>query len=241
MMNVLNGDSNNESLCKMYLTEGLAAKTQRMINISGVDPVIRSQDVNSDAIKTLDVRKIADDWYMVSYLWNEKDNTTLTEIPLKVKNINGKCMIAYITPIENGVQYGDELFSCFENIKSCKIDNASGKLFIESFYKVYMATYCSMCKDVNAKLSALRLSNLSQTALEQFKKVELEKLDDGLNGYDLLINNFDFDCIWCESLKFVQLSNDNYQITYQVGVKMHKINIKIKYQDGRYLINNISF
>lgn len=241
MMNVLNGDSNNESLCKMYLTEGLVAKTQRMINISGVDPVIRSQDVSSDAIKTLDVRKIADDWYMVSYLWNEKDNTTLTEIPLKVKNINGKCKIAYITSIENGVQYGDELFSCFENIKSCKIDNASGKLFIESFYKVYIATYCSMRKDVSAKLSALRLSNLSQTALEQFKKVELEKLDDGLNGYDLLINNFDFDCIWCKSLKFVQLSNDNYQITYQVGVKMHKINIKIKYQDGRYLINNISF
>lgn len=94
---------------------------------------------------------------------------------------------------------------------------------------------------MNVKLSALRLSNLSQTALEQFKKVELEKLDDGLNGYDLLINNFDFDCIWCKSFKFLQLSNDNYQITYQVGVKIHKINIKIKYQDGRYLINNISF
>lgn len=241
MMNVLNGNSKNEALCETYLTDELSAKIQRMINVSGVDPIIRSQDVNSDAIKTLNVRKIADDWYMVSYLWNEKNNATLTKIPLKVKIVNGKCKIAYITPIENGVQYGDELLSCFENVRSVKINNESGKSFIESFYKNYLATYCGMCKDMNAKLSFLRKSHLSQTALEQFRKVELEKLDDGLSGYDLLINNFDFDCMWCKSLKFVQLSNDNYLVTYQAGVKIHKINIKIEYQDGRYLIKDISF
>ena len=39
MMNVLNGNSNKEALCEKYLTEGLAAKTQRMINTSGVDPI----------------------------------------------------------------------------------------------------------------------------------------------------------------------------------------------------------
>lgn len=241
IMNVLNGNSNNEALCKKYLTEGLAAKIQRMINTSGVDPIIRSQDVNADAIKTLAVRTIVSDWYMVSYLWNEKDSTTLTEIPLKAQSIDGKCKIVYITPVENGVQYGDEMLSCCENMSASKIDETSGKSFIESFYKVYLAFYCAMSKDTDAKLSSLRLSNLSPTALQQFKKAESENQEDGLYGYDLLINNFYFDCMWFNSLKFVQLSNDNYQITYQAGVKIYKINIKIEYENGKYLINNISF
>lgn len=240
MTNILNGNSNNETLCKMYLTDGLAAKVQRMVNRSGIDPIIRSQDVNLDAIKTLRVRIIVGDWCMVSYLWNKKDSTTLIEIPLKVENIDGECKIAYITPIENGSQYGEELFSCYEDIGTCQMDESSGKSFIESFYKVYIASYCSMCKDTNAKLLSLRLSNLSQTALEQFQKVELEYSKDGLNGYDLLINNFDFDCMWCKSLTFTQLKNDNYQITYQAGNKVYKINVTIKYQDGRYLIDNVS-
>lgn len=238
MMNVLNDNSNNEALYEKYLTEGLAAKIQRMINGSGGDPIIRSQDVSADAIKTLAVRAIEGDWYMVSYLWNEKDSTTLTEIPLKAKSIDGKCKIVYITPVENGVQYGDKILSC-EFMSASKIDETSGKSFIESFYKVYLASYCAMSKDTDAKLSSLRLSNLSPAALQQFKKAESENQEDGLYGYDLLINNFDFDCMWCKSLRFLELSNGNYQITYQAGIKIHKINIKIEYQDGRYLISSI--
>lgn len=237
-MNVLNDNSNNEALYEKYLTEGLAAKIQRMINGSGGDPIIRSQDVSADAIKTLAVRAIEGDWYMVSYLWNEKDSTTLTEIPLKAKSIDGKCKIVYITPVENGVQYGDKILSC-EFMSASKIDETSGKSFIESFYKVYLASYCAMSKDTDAKLSSLRLSNLSPAALQQFKKAESENQEDGLYGYDLLINNFDFDCMWCKSLRFLELSNGNYQITYQAGIKIHKINIKIEYQDGRYLISSI--
>lgn len=241
MMNLLKNDSNNIALCKMYLTDGLLTKVQRMVNTSGVDPIIRSQDVNDDAIRTLNVRNIADSWYMVSYLWNEKDSTTVIKIPLKVENVGGKCKIAYITPVQNGVQYGDELLSYCENMKACKIDEASEKTFVESFYKVYIASYCTMCKDVNAKLSTLRLSNLSHTALEQFAKAELENQKDGFNGYDLLINNFDFDCMWCKSLKFAQLGNDDFQISYQVGSKIYKIIVTIKKQNNRYLIDKISF
>lgn len=242
MMNLLNDDSNNRTLCKMYLTDGLIAKVQRMGNTNGVDPIIRSQDVNDDAVRTLNVGKITDNWYMVSYLWNEKDSTTVIKIPLKVENVDGKCKIAYITPAQNGVQYGDELLSYCENMKSCKIDETSGKSFIESFYKIYAASYCTMCKDVNAKLSTLRLSNLSHTALKQFEKAELENQKDGFNGYDLLINNFDFDCTWCISLKFTQLGNDDFQITYQAGSKTYKIFVTIQKQNNnRYLIDKISF
>ena len=56
---------------------------------------------------------------------------------------------------------------------------------------------------------------------------------------DKIINNFDFDCMWYKSLKFTQISDDNYQITYQVGATIHKINIKIKYQNGKFVHQRI--
>lgn len=169
MMNFLNVDSNNDSLCKKFLTEELTAKTKRMSNATGVNPIIRSQDVNEDAIKTLAVRRVADDWYMVSYLWNEKDSTTLTEIPLKAQSIDGKCKIVYITPIENGSQWGDKMLSGCECMNEAKTNETSGQSFIESFYKIYLSTYCAISKDINTQLSSLRLSNLSPAALQQFK------------------------------------------------------------------------
>ena len=240
MANILNVDSTNETLCRKYLTEEMAAKLQRMRNATGGDPIIRAQDMNSDAIKTLNVREIADDWYMVSYLWNEKDSASLVEIPLKVGYVNEKCKIKYITPIENDSQYGDEWLTGFENTVSYKIDSSSGESLLESFYKLYLATYCSMCSDLNSKLQSLRLSHLSHTALEQFKKVELENLQDGFEGYDLLITNFDFDSMWFHSLKVVPLETDNYQVTYQAGKYTHQINIQTAYRDGRYWINAIT-
>lgn len=240
MINVLEYNSNNEALCKTYLTDEMISKVKRMSNATGGDPIIRAQDMDSVAIKTLDVRKISNDWYMVSYLWKEKDSTTLTEIPLKVKHINGKCKIAYITPFENGIQYGDELLYHFGDTIHYETDNTSEKSFIESFYKSYTATYCSMSKDMDQNLSELRLSNLSETALEQFKKAEEELLYDYLYGYDILINNFDFDCMWFKSLKITEVSNNNYLVTYQAGNHTLKINIKTEYRDGRYFISNIS-
>lgn len=103
-----------------------------------------------------------------------------------------------------------------------------------------MATYCSMCSGLNFKLQSLRLSHLSHTALEQFKGVELENLQDGFEGYDLLITNFGFDCMWFYSLKVVPLEPDNYQVTYQAGKYTHQINIQTAYRDGRYWINAIT-
>ena len=103
-----------------------------------------------------------------------------------------------------------------------------------------MATYCSMCSDLNSKLQSLRLSHLSHTVLEQFKGGELENLQDGFEGYDLLIMNFGFDSMWFHNLKVVLLEPDNYQVTYQAGKYMHQINIQTLHRDGRYWINAIT-
>lgn len=84
MTNILNVDSTNEALCRKYLTEELAAKLQRMRNATGGDPIIRAQDMNSDAIKTLNVREIADDWYIVKRgdMMSADDVVDILAVPL---------------------------------------------------------------------------------------------------------------------------------------------------------------
>lgn len=238
LTNVLHDSSNNEVLCEKYLTEELLAKVQRLINATGANPIIQAQDVNIDAIKTLDVKRLSDDWYLVSFLQNKGDSSTLTKIPLKAQNIDGNCKITYITPVWNGLKYGDELLSCGTKGAN-KIDQTSERLFLESFYNAYVRVYCTMSKDLNVQLSSLRLNNLSQNALGQFKHAELDNLKDGLNGYDILIDNFDFDNLWYKSVKITRLSNSHYQMTYLVGGKIYKITVSTKKRDNKYLIDSL--
>ncbi|MEG1586517.1 MAG: hypothetical protein RR346_06555 [Bacteroidales bacterium] len=112
MENMLQHNSKNELLLKKYLSEGLLEKVTRVINATGSDPIIRAQDINSDAIETLSIKCLSKNWYMVSYYWNKKDDDTLIEVPINVQNIDGHCKITYITPIWNGSRYGDDLISC---------------------------------------------------------------------------------------------------------------------------------
>ena len=111
---------------------------------------------------------------------------------------------------------------CFSTICSCACLDE-----IKTFYTSYMMN--------------LLKNDSNNIALCKMSKAELENQKDGFNGYDLLINNFDFDCMWCKSLKFVQLGNDDFQISYQVGSKTYEIIVTIKKQNNRYLIDKISF
>lgn len=70
-----------------------------MINATDIRPIIRAQDVNSDAIETLRINLLSENGY-------KKDDASFNEIPLHVQNIDGHCKITYITPIWNSVRCG---------------------------------------------------------------------------------------------------------------------------------------
>lgn len=239
MNNLLhNDDFKNAVLYKTYLTEELIEKVQRISCATGVNAIIRAQDVNEDAIETVAVKDLGKDWYLVTYLWKKGDNSTLTEIPLKAQEVDGKCKITYITPIWNGSQYGDELLT-HRDEKASRIDQTSELSFLKSFYDVYLSQYCVMPKDLNSKLSTLRLHYLSQRALAQFENAELENQQDGFVGYDLLIDNFDFDGMWLKNFKVIHLNENYYQITYSGSDKVYKMGITIKRIDNNYLIDDL--
>ena len=210
------------------LTDEMINKRERLINATNINPIIRAQDINDDAIETLSVRELSDDWYMVQYQWKKGDNNTTTEIPIKVKRIDGQCKITYITPIWNGNKYGDELLiGCKDSYN--EVNNSSELSFIKSFYTLYVSEYCNMSKDLDDKLLALRQQYLSAIALEQYNDAAREEMKDYREGYDLLINGFDFDCTWCNSLAFKRLKENTYKITYNKNTKKTKtIFVKIR-------------
>ena len=57
--------------------------------------------------------------------------------------------------------------------------------------------------------------------------------------FDLLIDNYDFDRVWSESLEFKQLNDNDYLVSYKVNGKIYKIVISIKRNGDEYIVNGI--
>lgn len=239
MHNLSNGDDlKNKELCEVYMTQALIQKIQRITNATGVNAVIRGQDINEDAIQSLSVRNLGDDWYIVRYFWDKEDEKTATEIPLKVQNTSDTCRIVYITPIWNGTLYGDNLLSTVEDIPQ-EISQKSGLAFLISFYQAYLSPYIRMSENLQAELNILRSQYLTSRAILEFQSAEQNQLGDGLEGYDFLIDNFDFDGLWYDSLHIQPLDN-GYVVEYKSGNLVHKMIIVLKKCDGNYFIDGIS-
>lgn len=236
LTSVLYDNIDTRALKKDYLTEEMLAKAQRLENGTGGDAIIRAQDTTEHSISTLKVTNLRNNWYMVSYLWNKNDSTTLINIPLKAQDIEGHCKITYITPIWYGSQYGDKLLS-YDFKSPITIDHSSAQTFLESFYKAYVSIYCAMSKDLIMQLASMRSNYLSKNAMRQFKDAELDNLDYKREGYDLLIKTFDFDCMSYKTLQFIQLNDSDYQITYSLEKFTRTITVSIKQQNGKFMID----
>ncbi len=246
MSNILNG-KDNSSLCEEYLSKGLIAKLDRVGKATNMDQIIRAQDASADAIETLRVKELGDNWYMVTYSWYKEkpewysgDNEPI-QIPVKAIIKEGKCQIVYITPSWNRTMFGDELLYCKQDL-DLTIDHSSGLNFIKSFYDKYLSIYYSMSENLEPVLSSLRSEHLTQNAQLQFKKQEDIWLLDTFSGYDLLIDNFDFDYIWKNSIEIIQTDDNLYEFSYILGATNYKVTISISltYIDGTYNINSIT-
>ena len=89
------------------------------------------------------------------------------------------------------------------------------------------------------QLVKLRTEYLTTKALEQFEHTFVEQDLDGWVGYDLLIDNFDFDCILRPTVKIIPLAENTYQISYTIGDWRCAVNLKVVKKDNRYWIDSI--
>lgn len=246
MRNILEG-KDNSALCEAYLSKGLIEKLDRVGKATNMDQIIRAQDVSTDAIETLRVKELGNDWYMVTYSWYKEkpdwysgDNEPIC-IPLKAISKDGKCQIIYITPSWNRTMFGDHLLYSGQNL-DFPIDYSSGQNFVKSFYNKYLSIYYSMGENIESDLFSLRSRHLTQNAQSQFKKQENIWLWDTYSGYDLLIDNFDFDYIWKNSIEIIQTGDDLYEFSYILGATDYKttISLSLSLIDGNYKIDSIT-
>ncbi len=238
----------NDLLKKKYLTKGLIEKLRRVGTAMDADPIIRAQDVNEHMLETIKAKHLEGNWYMVefdwypsgdkAYDWNVSGDKGHQEIPLRVTRADGHYMIDYITPYWNGSSYGDSLL--LNTLPKQPIDSSSPMSLLKTFYAAYVSEYCSMPEGLVPRLEALRNAHLTPNALAQFEQSANEyKLDSEFN-YDLLIDYFDFDCVWIPSMTYEQIDQNTYQMRYtKFSDAVTAVSLGVVKHGGEYKIDKI--
>lgn len=211
-------------------------KLRRVSVVTGADAVIRGQDVNEDAMRTLSVLDLDKGWHIVGYRWDE--DRSETEIRIPVKSTEKGDSIAYIVPIWNGEQYGDELIYK-GNGRINVVDNTTCMEFVETFYHKYLSIYYSMLGNIEKELSDLRSEYLTDNALAQFHEAAAINAGDGYSGYDMLVSNCDFDYSWDRSVRITREANNTYKFTYDTGSTTKSLILLVEKINGRFRIGSI--
>lgn len=235
MQNMLTGhDSANVELCEQYMRLSLIKKMQRVSEVIDCDAIIHSQDVNECAIKTLSVEDIGNDWYLVVYFWKESDVKTKISIPVKLTTVDNREFIDYITP--PWYDYSVDSPICGINNS---VDDNEGYLFVVTFYKQYLDTYCNLSENIDIKLRHQRTQYFTNQANEQYEQMKHNSFGDGLLYYDPLIDNSDFDFIWLYTLNIQQIDKYEYDVSYIGYGVSHRIRISLKKVKNSFMIDSI--
>lgn len=241
----LSGTSMNHSetlqLHAEYMTEAMQNKILRMTANTDINAVLRAQDVPEDSCATLEVKDLGNDWYMVGYTFGKGgEYEKQYNIPVKVVKENGRCLIAYITPLYEGQIYGDSLWCHTDTFPA--VDRTEPLAFVKNFYELYTAKYGCLIPNLQQELASIRRENLTPKALEQFAKAEESNRLDGYNEYDLLIKGFDFEYLWRPSLKITPADKANtYRMSYEIPQysKTNEVTVEVIEKDGKYYIDDI--
>ena len=220
-----------DSIIATALTPEMHEKAHRLVAATDVDPILRQQDTRAGLEKTFRARQLKGDWYEVSL----GEPAELIRIPLHLKQVRGRYIIDFITPLWRGEEYGDHLMAN-PLASSTTIDNSSEAAFILSFYRRYLSAYLSMSRDMGAILSQLReqYCTLETIGLHR-ERMESGDLEDGY--YDVLIDNVDFDPAWVSSLLVRPRQGGGYEVSYTELIEsepiQHVIPVRAVKEDGR--------
>lgn len=95
----MDSDESPEEIKKEYLTPECIKQIDNVSKQSMADEIIRAQDSGEDALKSLEVKHMGDNRYIVTYTFNPGlEYETTTSIPLETTTVDGKTYISYIKP-----------------------------------------------------------------------------------------------------------------------------------------------
>lgn len=215
-----------------YIDKKLNEKINRMNLMIGADPIIFAQDVIPEMINTLVVLHIKNQWYKVLYktTFNEKEEWTT----IFVKIQNSKIVSIYPWLID---------FDFIEkNFKPSEISNENEISFVETFYQNYLNCYTDYSENIYEQLKKLQNRYCSSKLLRKIEQIKREYSQDGEEGFDPLIANFDFDKSFMKSLKISRMDDNRVLLEYMSAFE-NKIRLCIhtKKTEKSFLIDDISF
>lgn len=225
---------------KTYLTQGMCERAGRIGNATGTDLVIRAKDISPDRWESFSIMPLGKGWFKVEFAITSGNRyTDYAHIPLRVCRKDDRYLIDYITPVWHDELYGDSLIGDSLHIPPVKTD--SPQEFVRSFYDAYTMLYASMPAGLEKRLEAMRGRYLTGEALTQFADAQKEA---DSQGYDALVNNFDFDNLWRNTLQIVQEDKLDFCIIYHIKSKRSEprtilARIKITGTPGNYRIAHI--
>lgn len=218
-----------------YFTKAMRDRIWRMTWDTGVNQVIRAQDVPQDSCETLRIDPWGHGWYRVRYTCGRgTPYEEVKEIPVKVVEEGDVCRIAYITPESLGQAHHDSLWYSGDTFPA--IDRTAPLAFVKSFYDLYTLKHSTLSDDWLQELAAIRSECLTPHAQSRFKEREEQVRGDGYPEYDALIGRHDFEYPY---RKEVWVHPTEGQREFQVGITGDTILVKVVEQEGKYYIDDI--
>jgi hypothetical protein len=225
-----------DSLELHFLTPEMRAKKGRLVDVTGGNPLLRAQDVSDFGRQSLQCSHLEDDWYMVSYRWNEKDSVGI-HIPLRiVQDAQGQSRIGYVTPESAREGYGNQHFDIPEVVIE---DDKDACTFVETFFKAYVYPYVRMLPSLEQELTRLRQTYFTPDMQKEYATMLQMFLEDA-NPIDPMIGCADFDAFWYSSIKVTPIEGNLFKIEYNTGDSIICVKLIVMRQNGKYRISELN-
>ena len=201
-----------DSLTRRMLTPEAYEKVKRAARVTGCDQIIRAQDYTDYGKNTVKCRHLGANWYEVSYLFAPNQDTVF--IPLRVESgVSRHPRIDYIVPEWGGRQWGDAMF----DVPKVDVERDKDVLaFVSTFYRRYVYSYATNSSAKDADRKKLCEEFCTRELCDSIEQARVNRRDeDGLDGFDAVINDYDFDALWYEELAFSTIDENKVLVSFR--------------------------
>ena len=219
-----------DSLTRQMLTPEAYEKVKRASRSTDCDQILRAQDCSAYGKNTVNCRHLGANWYEVSYQFAPNQDTVF--IPLRVElGMNRHPRIDYIVPEWGGRQWGDVMF----DVPKVDVNRDKDVLtFVSTFYKRYVYSYATNSSTIDADRKKLCKRFCTPALCDSIEKA---RVNDGYEGFDAIINDYDFDALWFTELAFSAIDNHQVLVSFH---DYHHLLVTVSGKRGSFLINSIS-
>ncbi len=122
-----------------------------------------------------------------------------------------------------------------------KVEVERGKdalTFVSTFYKRYVYPYVTNSSTLDSDRKELCKQFCTQELCDNIEQASVNHgNEDGPDGFDAIINDYDFDALWFTELAFSAIDNHQVLVSFH---DYHHLVVTVSGKRGSFLINSIS-